>query len=389
MLGPGTVTRAAKIVTDIAAVDPRQWEQLDHEDNPFLSLAFLQALETSGSVTAATGWQPHHLCLYEGDRLVAFAPSYLKSHSHGEFVFDWAWADAYQRHGKTYYPKLLTAVPYSPVSGPRLLVCRDHPQAAALRMELVDLARSQCEALGLSSWHCNFINESDFQTLQNESLLARSDWQFHWFNQGYQSFDDFLATLRSKKRKNIRRDRRLVMQSGIRFVHKSGAEMSPADLEFIHACYQQTFFEHGNHPALTHAFFTRLAAQSPQSLLAVLALRGEEPLAMSLFLVGGGRLYGRYWGCIEQVPGLHFETTYHQGIEYCIAHGLQVFEPGAQGEHKISRGFTPVRTHSFHLVRDPAYRAAIADFLQKEKLWLEQYRQELTAHEPFRVEVRQ
>ncbi len=381
------MSRTACIVADISAIDERDWQALDQLDNPFLSFGFLHALEASGSVSRASGWQPHHLCLFEGERLVACAPSYLKAHSHGEFVFDWAWADAYQRHGKQYYPKLLTAVPYSPVPGPRLLVRRGHPQSSLLRQELVHLARTQCETLQLSSWHCNFSHESDIQALQDEALLARSDWQFHWFNQGYQCFDDFLAALRSKKRKNIRRDRRLVVESGIEFVHKSGAQLDAADLDFIYNCYQQTFFEHGNHPALTRGFFTRLADQIPQALLAVIALRGNQALAMSLFLVGGGRLYGRYWGSLEQVPGLHFETTYHQGIEYCINSGLEVFEPGAQGEHKISRGFTPVRTHSFHLVRDPVFRSAIADYLQKEHRWLERYRQELSEHEPFRMDL--
>jgi len=381
------VARTTRIVTDISAIEPRDWAALDHNDNPFLSLTFLHALEASGSVSKASGWQPHHLCLFEEDRLVAFAPTYLKSHSHGEFVFDWAWADAYQRHGLEYYPKLLTAVPYSPVPGPRLLVQRSHPQATTLRGELAQLARTQCEDLGLSSWHCNFVNEADFISLRKEPLLARSDWQFHWFNQGYRSFGDFLSTLRSKKRKNIRRDRRLVHDSGIRFIHRSGDQLESADLDFIFRCYRQTFLEYGNHPALTAKFFSLIASQSPHTLLVVFALRDDKPLAMSLFLVGGGRLYGRYWGCFEQVPGLHFETTYHQGIEYCIRHGLSVFEPGAQGEHKISRGFTPVRTRSFHLVRDPVFRQAIADFLKREHIWLEQYRHQLKAQMPFRVEV--
>jgi len=383
---PATVARSARIIADISAVDTQDWAELDHDDNPFVSAEFLQALESSGSVCKATGWQPHHLCVYEDKRLVAFAPSYLKYHSHGEFVFDWSWADAYQRHGREYYPKLLTAVPYSPVPGPRLLVQRGHPQADMLRRELIQLARAQCEQRGLSSWHCNFINEADLQALRNESLLTRSDWQFHWFNQGYRSFDDFLATLRSKKRKNIRRDRRIVEQNGIRFMHRSGADLLPGELDFVITCYRQTFLEYGNHPALTPAFFATLVARIPGSILVVLAFRDEQPLAMSFFLVGGGRLYGRYWGCTEQVPGLHFETTYHQGIEYCIRHGLQVFEPGAQGEHKISRGFEPIRTSSCHLVRDPLFRTAIADYLQKEQHWLEQYRQQLTAHMPFRVE---
>jgi predicted N-acyltransferase len=187
------VTRTTRIVTDISKISRRDWVALDHQDNPFLSHAFLHALEASGSVSETSGWKPHHLCIFQDEQLVAFAPSYLKSHSHGEFVFDWAWADAYQRNGQKYYPKLLTAVPYSPVPGPRLLVQSGHPQEQLLREELVHLAQSQCESLGLSSWHCNFVNELDSLALQHESLLARSAWQFHWFNQGFRSFEDFFG----------------------------------------------------------------------------------------------------------------------------------------------------------------------------------------------------
>ena len=256
-----------------------------------------------------------------------------------------------------------------------------------LRGELVKLAQEQCEALDLSTWHCNFVDESDQGALRQETLLERCDWQFHWFNRGYRSFEDFLGTLRSKKRKNIRRDRRLVTEAGVHFVHRTGAELSAAELAFIYACYQQTFLEHGNHPALAKGFFERLAADRPHALLAVIALRGVTPLAMSLYLVGGGRLYGRYWGCVEKIPGLHFEAAYHQGIEYCISNRIEVFEPGAQGEHKISRGFEPVRTRSFHLVRDPAFRAAIREYLHKERGWLDEYGRELRAHQPFRLEI--
>ena len=376
--------RQPRIVRDIAKLAAEDLAALDHRDHPFLSHAFLHALESSGCVTAQTGWQVHHLCLFENDSLVAFAPSYLKSHSHGEFVFDWAWADAYQRHNRRYYPKLLTAVPYSPIPGPRLLVRRDHPYPEQLREELVALAVAQCEELDLSSWHCNFIDDNDVLALETTDLLPRGDWQFHWFNRGYGGFEDFVASLRSKKRKNLLRDRRLVTEAGVRFVHKSGADLNSADLDFLHACYQQTFLEHGNHPALNRDFFGRLAKDMPDQVLAVFAMRDEEPLAMSFFLVGGGRLYGRYWGCMEYVPGLHFETAYHQGIEYCISHKVSVFEPGAQGEHKISRGFTPIKTHSFHLVRDPLFRAAIANYLQSEKEWMQDYRRQLAEHDPFR-----
>ena len=378
---------ATRIVTDITALGQRAWDQLDDADNPFVSYAFLAALESSGSVCAATGWQPHHLAIYENDVLLAFAPSYLKTHSHGEFVFDWAWADAYHRHNRAYYPKLLTAVPYSPVPGPRLLVRRDDSRGPDLRRELVRLALAECERLKLSSWHCNFVLEADAAALQHESLLARNDWQFHWTNRGYRNFDELLAQLRSKKRKNIKRDRRLVQDAGVRFAYRTGSELSPDELEFVCACYQATFLEHGNHPALNDSFFARLARDFPHNVLVVLALRGDEAIAMSWCMVGGGRLYGRYWGCLESVPGLHFETCYYQGIDYCITHGMAVFEPGAQGEHKISRGFIPVPTRSFHHVRDPVFRKAIADYLQKEHEWMEQYRQQLEDLVPFRAPV--
>lgn len=378
------VTRSARAIPAMAEIAPDDWAQLDHQENPFLSYAFLLALERSGSVTADSGWQPHHLCLCEGDRVVAAAPSYLKFHSHGEFVFDWSWADAYQRYGKAYYPKLLTAVPYSPIPGRRLLVRRDHPHAQALRCELVEFALATCRIGALSSWHCNFTTEQEAQALSRKELLPRSACQFHWFKRGYTSFEDFLAHLRAKKRKNILRDRRLVHAAGIRFVRRRGDELSASERDFVFACYQQTFLEYGNHPALNRAFFDQLYRDMAAAIVVVLAQREGQPIAMSFFLQGGGRLYGRYWGCLETHSGLHFETAYHQGIEYCIDHGLQVFEPGAQGEHKISRGFEPVLTRSFHHIQDPIFGRAIGQFLQREGDWVRQYRHDLAEHNPFR-----
>jgi len=382
------MSREVRIITDLRELDPADWAQLDHDDNPFLSLAFLRALAESGTANASTGWQAHHLALFEAGHLVAIAPSYLKAHSHGEFVFDWAWADAYQRHGLVYYPKLLTAIPYSPIPGPRLLARRDHSQAARLRQELIALAIEQCEQLGLSSWHCNFIRESDLEAFQQAQgqhpLLARDDWQFHWHNQAYSSFEEFLATLKSKKRKNMLRDRRLVHDAGIRFRRLSGSDISERELDFIFSCYQMTFMRHGNHPALTREFFEQLLSTAAQAVMVVIALRADERIAMSFFLQGGNRLYGRYWGCLEEIPGLHFETAYHQGIEHCIENGLQVFEPGAQGEHKISRGFMPVKTWSYHHIQHPGFRDAIARYLQRESDWAIEYGEKLMEHLPFR-----
>ena len=374
----------ASIVTDLAALAPDEWDRLDHGGNPFLAQPFLAALEQSGSVTPETGWQPHHLALHEAGELVAFAPTYIKSHSHGEFVFDWAWADAFQRYGRAWYPKLLTAIPYSPVTGPRLLVRRGHPDAEALRARLVDEALAVCEALGLSSWHCNFHVPQDALALRREPLLARHDWQFHWQNRQYASFDDFLAGLRSRKRKNMQRDRRLARDAGIGFEWRRGGELDDSERRFVYRCYRRTFLEYGNHPALTREFFDRVCDEMPQAVLVMLAIRDGRPIAMSWFLEGGGRLYGRYWGCIEQHPGLHFETAYHQGIEYCIANGLAAFEPGAQGEHKYSRGFEATQTNSAHFVRDPVFRAAIAVHLEHEAAWLHRYREGLEAHAPYR-----
>jgi len=380
------VTFSSRIVGEFAEIDAGDWDLLDHQGNPFLSHAFLAALEKSGSIGPAAGWTPNHLALYEEGRLVAFAPTYLKDHSHGEFVFDWAWADAYRRVGKAYYPKLLTAVPYSPVSGPRLLTRRDHPAPDTLRSLLVTLALNLCAERQLSSWHCNFVREDERSTLTSHGLLPRQDWQFHWSNQGFAHFDDFLEGLRSRKRKNIRRERRQVEDAGLEFRWFTGDQVGTGELDFLHRCYLRTFRQYGNHPALSRTFFGLIAAGLRDRLLLVIASRRGEPLAMSLFLVGGGRLYGRYWGCIEEVPGLHFETAYYQGIEYCIRYQIGVFESGAQGEHKISRGFVPRQTHSCHYLRDSRLRGAIAGYLERERAWMEDYRSQLERHDPHRCE---
>jgi len=385
--GPGA-DFTSRIVSDFTSIDTKDWERLNHADNPFLSHAFLSGLESSGSIGPHSGWQPHHLALYEDGKLAAFAPCYIKTNSHGEFVFDWAWADAYHRHRMPYYPKLLTAIPYSPVSGPRLLTRQGHPREEELRQRLIGLAQDECEQEDFSSWHCNFVSDDDHGSLLKSPLLGRSDWQFHWRNDGYSTFDDFLGRLRSRKRKNIRRERRIVAEAGICFNWKTGGEIDAGDIDFIHRCYTGTFHAYGNHPALTQEFFTAIARGLQDRFLVSFASRDGERLAMSLFLCGGGRLYGRYWGCLREIPGLHFEAAYYQGIEYCIQHGISVFESGAQGEHKVSRGFMPCRTRSWHLIREQAFREAIAQFLSRETDWLEVYRDELLAHDPYRQDGR-
>lgn len=375
---------SARIIDDFSSIEERSWARLDSQDNPFLSWAFLAALEQSGSVTPEAGWQPHHLALYDDDCLIAFAPGYIKGHSHGEFVFDWAWADAYRRHGVPYYPKLLTAIPWSPVTGPRLLTAQDRPDGEDLRQKLIDLALAEVERLQLSSWHCNFTTLDEDKVLSEQDLLPRSDTQFHWFNREYADFDDFLADLRSRKRKQIRRERRQVQQAGIEFDWRSGQELSEEQLDFVYQCYTHTFLAHGNHAALQPEFFTLLCKYLPDGIQVALARRGDDLIGMSLFLEGGGRLYGRYWGCVEQVSGLHFEAAYYQGIEHCIRRGIDVFESGAQGEHKLSRGFVPTDTRSYHHIEHAGFRDAIAKHLEQEHGWVDEYRNSVQNHIPFR-----
>lgn len=358
------------------------WDALSGTTDPFTTHAFLAGLERTGSLDSRAGWQAHHLGLCEGDALVAAAPLYLKGNSHGEFVFDWSWAGAYARHGLDYYPKLLGAVPYSPVTGPRLLVGAG-PDADARRAALVEAIMGEVDRLGLSSAHLNFVKEVDTPALAAAGWLARFDWQFHWHNRGWPDFEAFLGALTAKKRKNIRHERAQVARAGIVCEVRHGDQLDDADWRAVHRLYQATFDAHGNHPALTAAFFRHLGRTMPSRVVAVLCLRGSELVAMALCLRSDDTLYGRYWGSTEDVPGLHFEACYYQGIDYCLRHGLARFEPGAQGEHKIARGFLPVPTRSFHFIADPAFRAAIADALRREALALQRYREQLLAHSPY------
>lgn len=365
---------------EIAATD---WNALLPDDNPFVSHEFLAGLERHGCIRADYGWRAQHLGLYRAHELVAAVPLYLKGNSHGEYVFDWSWASAYERSGRDYYPKLLAAVPYSPVSGPRLLV-KASEDGPALRSALVTALMATVDGAGLSSAHANFVGDDDAAPLTAAGWLARFDWQFHWSNRGgWTAFEQFLAALTHKKRKNIRHERAQVARAGIACEVRHGDEIGAAEWRTIHELYLNTFAERGNHPALTFAFFRHLGAALPRRVLAVLCRRGSEIVAMALLLRSSTTLYGRYWGCRENVPGLHFEACYYQGIEYCLQHGLTRFEPGAQGEHKLARGFLPASTRSFHYLAETRFRAAIREALRREASGLEQYRSELLEHSPF------
>ncbi len=369
----------ARFVDSLEAIEPARWDALRPTDDPFVSHAFLHGLERHGCLQPRYGWRPHHLLIERSGRLVAAAPCYLKSNSHGEFVFDHAWAEAYWKHGLEYYPKLLVAVPYSPVPGPRML-CGDD-QDGELRRECFAALQRETDALGLSSAHVNFDQVAGEPT---HDWLPRFDWQFHWHNRGWTDFDAFLTDLSAKKRKNIRQERARIAADGIRLRWLHGDEVGELELQAMHDFYLATFHDKGNLPVLTLDFLRHLARTMARGFVLILAERGGRAIAGALCLRSSDTLYGRYWGCREPWPGLHFEVCYYQGIEYCLRHGMAAFQPGAQGEHKLSRGFLPVPTHSLHYVADPRFRDAIAVALQREADWLTSYHQQLMRHSPYR-----
>lgn len=371
------------IVSSLAEVGQTAWNglvELQEEATPFLSYAFLAALHETGCAAPETGWQPQYLCLWHGEELHAALPLYAKSHSYGEYVFDWAWADAYRRHGMRYYPKLLAAIPFTPVAGNRLLA-RDAAARAALVEALIRLQRDT----GLSSTHVLFPTEAEARQLQQAGFMLRRGVQFHWENAGYADFDDFLATLERKKSKNIRAERRKVAEAGVTFRQVEGAQATAADWAFFHRCYANTYAEHHSTPYLSLAFFKRIGATMPQHILLVFAEREGQPIAASLLIYDQRALYGRYWGALEHVPCLHFETAYYQPLEFCIRRGIGSFEGGAQGEHKLARGFLPRPTWSAHWLADAAFAEAIRHFLRQEAGGMAAYIDELNEHAPFRM----
>lgn len=371
--------RRAAIVETLGAVSADAWDALHDGRNPFVSHAFLSGLEEHGCLRPQWGWTPHHLTLWDGEALVAAAPAYLKSNSHGEFVFDHAWAHAYARYGQEYFPKWLCAVPYSPVTGPRLLA-RDDASRKGLLKAMADMTL----ASGLSSAHVNFHTEAE-DALFDDGWLPRIDVQYHWRNaSGWQDFDGFLAAMDHKHRKNIRQERAKASKAGVTFRVLHGDEAGDDDLAAIYGFYLQTFAEYGNSPALTLEFIRHLAATMPRNLVIFLADHEGETVAGAMCLRGGDTLYGRYWGATRTLPGLHFETCYYQGIEYCLREGLLVFEPGAQGEHKIARGFLPTLVRSRHRIADPDFAQALARWCEEEAQSVRRYAQTLATHSPFR-----
>ena len=366
----------------LAGVAATHWDRLTC-DHPALRHAFLHALHETGCATPETGWMPRYLLLWRQRALAAAMPLYLKAHSYGEYVFDWAWADAYERHGLAYYPKLLCAIPFTPVTGPRLLASNAEDRALLLRAALA-LARDEQR----SSLHVLFPDEQEAHELADRGLLLRRTVQFHWVNQGYADFDGFLAVMTREKRKKIRQERRKLRETGVRFVHLRGDAASAGDWAFFYDCYRRTYRQHGGSPYLTRSFFPRIGQTMPNEVVLMIGYVGDEPLCASLHLVGGGRLYGRYWGTQRFVPGLHFEACYYQAIDYCIAHGIATFEGGAQGEHKLARGLEPVATFSNHWLAHRAFAHAVEDFLARESKGVEAYLDELSERAPFKAAER-
>ncbi|NEX61558.1 GNAT family N-acetyltransferase [Noviherbaspirillum galbum] len=376
------VNYRTRILSSLLEAGQEQWDALlavQDQRTPFLSFAFLHAMHESGSASADSGWQPQYLTLWRGETLCAAMPLYVKYHSYGEYVFDWAWADAYRRNGLEYYPKLLSAIPFTPVSGNRLLA-RD----ADTRQALVSALRALQQDNELSSTHILFPTGDEAALLAKAGFLLRSNVQFHWLNDGYADFEQFLSALDRKKRKNIRAERRKVQDAGIRFRQVRGPDATEADWRFFKRCYDNTYAEHYSTPYLNLDFFLRIGRGMPQNLLLVIAERDGRRIASSLVIHDETTLYGRYWGALEHVPCLHFETAYYQPLEFCIAEGLERFEGGAQGEHKMARGFLPEKTWSAHWLAHPAFADAIERHLRQESGGIEAYIDELNERSPFR-----
>lgn len=383
-----------RFVSSLSEIGAAAWDglQADQPGNPFLSYAFLHSLHESGCASQKTGWLPHYLTIWQqgdldhegnagesrtGDVLVAAMPLYLKFHSYGEYVFDWAWAEAYRQHHIPYYPKLLSAIPFTPVTGPRLLA-RDAAAKAALLQALNQERDTR------ASCHILFPPEEQAQELIEQGFLLRRGVQFHWLNAQYQDFEHFLSTLEAKKRKNIRAERRKVAEAGVQFRQVRGAQANIDDWVFFQRCYANTYAAHHSSPYLNLDFFLRLAQTMPQNILLIIAQKNDQPIAASLLIHDQHTLYGRYWGALETVPCLHFETAYYQSLAFCIEQGIQCFEGGAQGEHKMARGFLPQTTWSAHWLQHPAFSNAVEDFLQRECKGMALYLDELNERNPFR-----
>lgn len=358
------------------------WNNLIQKKDPFVRHEFLLALEQSASVCAETGWNPYHLQVYQQQELIAVMPLYLKHHSHGEYVFDQQWADAYNQSGMTYYPKWVNAIPYTPCQGQRILIKSGEDNQKVIQ-SCIEYIKQLSELNNISSLHILFPHPDQTEHFQ-QSLLIRSGIQFQWFNKNYTDFENYLQAFTSRQRKKINKERRKINDQGIKFQRYSGLEISEQQWQVFFQFYQLTYLKRGQSAYLNIEFFKQLADTMPEQIMLVLAIKDQTYIAAALSFIGETTLYGRYWGCYEEYNSLHFETCYYQGLEYCIEHQLQKFDSGAQGEHKISRGFEPITTYSVHWIQNTHYAKLIADFLQREKVLITQYKKDCCLQLPFK-----
>ena len=382
----GSDTFQLEILDRLSDISASEWNALLAEDaGPFLRHEFLSALEETGCVGGNTGWQVAHLVLKDGQKLLGAMPLYLKQHSYGEYVFDWSWAQAYEQQGMQYFPKALCAIPFTPVQGSRILNA-GNVDASLVGQRLIEGLKTVVLQNKLSSAHVLFPYSAEVTELKNQGFMLRDSVQFHWHNQGFETFEQFLAALTMKRRKNIRREREQVAGELISFRHVPGASSTDADWEFFYRCYANTYLEHHSNPYLSEIFFKLWVQRMPENLHLIIAERSGNPIAASMLVVDSvsSKAYGRYWGAIEHVPCLHFDTAYYQAIEYCIANRIQTFEGGAQGEHKMARGFLPTTIQSAHFIADPQFAKAVQHFLNREHQGIGAYVDELAEHSPLK-----
>lgn len=372
------MTTKIEIVAGISQVEPQEWDALT-DGSPLLSHAFLSMLEETGCVGTGTGWQPYSLLVRNSGKLIGAMPLYIKSHSYGEYVFDWAWADAYQRSGMAYYPKLLCAIPFTPITGERLLSADIETQALMLQV-----VAQQMEQHQLSSAHILFPDDISAKVLKSAGWLERIGVQFRWENENFTDFEDFLSRLSHDKRKKIHQERKRIINAGVVCKKTKGSDITTEQWDFFFRCYENTYHQHRSTPYLTREFFYALGERMPQNVLLIIAEQAGESIAAAFNIYGNSALYGRYWGAVRYVPSLHFELCYYQAQEFCIAQGIRYFEGGAQGEHKLARGFKPRPTCSFHKIAHPDFEAAIKNFVQHEAKGMDAYQDELEERAPYK-----
>jgi len=369
-----------EFIDNLEHISKNDWQRLSDSTCPLLTYEFFKALEESQSVSSSRGWQPHHLLLSNKQQCQGILPLYIKQHSWGEYVFDWDWAEAFERNNLNYYPKLVSTIPFTPVPSKKWLSC-DIKQS-----ELFGILTDYCQQNALNSWHLLFVDEpeSKQQAELPEDVYLRHTVQFHWFNRNYHSFDDFISTFTARKRKNTRKERRSITEQNIAIKRLKGDEISKKELDYFYLTYQLTYLKKGHQPHLSYEFFQQIFHTLSRNILLVVASHQDNYVACSLFFYDQSHLYGRYWGCSETIKNLHFELCYYQGIEFCLEHNLQCYNPGTQGEHKISRGFEAVLTHSYHWIKHAGFKEPIKDFCQQERNQMKIYQQQCLAALPFR-----